>query len=273
MSISEKQFETEKAKASKIMFALVFILSCLTMNSSEFNGYNGSHGTAFMFFKFAMIIVFVIWASLENLKNTEFISKTVNITLLVITPILIFDYYVTQISGNQFLYRVWWIAYIITASAAVFLTLTAFKAEEYNKFYYSFWKCFTPLYTFTLYIGFLRTPNTGFSYNLKPGNGTFLMLKAILKKPNIDFEPYLLFFGNIIIFLPLPFIISAFFKKIKPYQLALIGFAAPFIVEGYQFFLKCGDVDVDDVILNWLGYFIGMGIYLIIKKRLLTESE
>ena len=272
MSLTKEQFETYKTKASKILFALVFVLSCLTMNSSEFKGYNGSHGTAFMFFKFAMIIIFVFWASLENLQNTEFVSKTVNITLMIVTPVLIFDYYVTQISGNQFLFRVWWIAYIMVASATVFLVLTLFKAHNYDKFYYSFWKCFTPIYVFTLYIGFLRTPNTRFSYNLKPGNGTFLMLKAILKNPNIDFEPYLLFFGNVIIFLPLPFILSAFFKKIKPYQQSLIGLIAPFLAEGYQLVFKCGDVDIDDIILNWFGYFIGMILYLIIKKRLLEKE-
>ena len=273
MSTNKKLSKIDKTKASKILFALVFVLSCLTMNSSEFKGYNGSHGTAFMFLKFAMIILFVLWASLENLKNVEFVTKTVSLTLLIITPFLIFDYYVTQFSGNLFLFRVWWIAYITVASFTVFMTLTVCKAENYNQFYYSFWKSFTPIYLFTLYIGFIRTPNTGFSYNYRPGHGTFLMLKAILKNPNIDFEPYLLFFGNVIIFLPLPFLLSAFFKKIMPYQLALIGFAAPFIVEGYQLILKCGDVDIDDIILNWIGYFIGMGIYLIIKKRLLTNSE
>ena len=273
MSIKEKLSESNKTKASKILFALVFVLSCLTMNSSEFEGYNGSHGTAFMFFKFAMIILFVFWASLENLNNIEFVTKTVCLTLLIITPILIFDYYVTQISGNQFLYRVWWIAYIMTASATVFLALTIFNRKGYSRFYYTFWKSFTPIYLFTLYIGFLRMPNTRFSYNLKPGNGTFLMLKAIIKNPSIDFEPYLLFFGNVIIFLPLPFILSAFFKNVKTYQLAIIGFLSPFIAEGYQYLFKCGDVDIDDVILNWLGFFIGLLIQQIIKKRLLTESE
>ena len=272
MSLKEKLSKFDKTKASKILFALVFTLSCLTMNSDKFKGYNGSHGTAFMFLKFAAVILFTIWASMENVNNTEFVCKTVKSVLLIITPLLIFDYYITQFGGSLFLFRVWWIAYIITASLTVFLTFTVFKAKNYKLFYYDFWKSFTPIYAFTLFIGFLRTPNTRLSTNFKPGHGTFLMLKAILKNPNIDFEPYLLFFGNVIIFLPLPFILSAFFKKIKPYQLALIGFAAPFIVEGYQYFLKCGDVDVDDVILNWLGFFIGMALFLLIKKRLL-ENE
>ncbi len=265
--------EEKKNKIKQLLFIVVFTLSCLTMNSSEFNGYNGSHGTAFLFFKFAIIILLVIWATLENIKNVLFISKTVNITLLVITPIVVFDYYVTQISGNQFLYRVWWIAFIITASATVFLTLTVAKADNYSRFYYSFWKCATPIYIFTLIICFLRIPNNGLTTNFKLGNGTFIILKRIIENPNINFEPYLIFFGNIIIFVPLPFIISAFFRKLKPYHLAIIGIAVPFIAEGYQYIFKCGDVDIDDIILNWFGFFIGLTIQQIIKKRLLTESE
>jgi glycopeptide antibiotics resistance protein len=272
MSIKEKLSKIDKTKANKIMFALVFVLSCLTMNNIELKGYNSDRGTAFMFFKFAMVIIFNLWVCLKNLKNTEFVSKTVKLTLLIITPILIFDYYVTNISGSIFLYKVWWIAYVMVASATVFFTLTVFKCENHKKFYYDFWLSFTPLYLFTLYIGFLRKPFTGLTTNFKLGNGTFLMLKAIINRPSIDFEAYLLFFGNIIIFLPLPFIFSALIKRIKPYQIALIGFAAPFIVEGYQYIFKCGDVDIDDVILNWAGFFIGMLIQQIIKKRLL-ENE
>ncbi|MBR7061108.1 MAG: VanZ family protein, partial [Eubacterium sp.] len=158
-------------------------------------------------------------------------------------------------------------------AATVFLAATIMKPKEYKEFFYDFWLGFTPIYLFAIYISFIRTPFTKLSVNMKLGQGTFLMLKAIIKNPRIDFEPYLIFFGNLIIFLPLPFILSAVLKKIKPYQLALTGFAAPFLVEGYQFFLKCGDVDIDDIVLNWLGYFIGLGLYLIIKKRLLTKSE
>lgn len=273
MSTDKKLSKIDKTKASKILFALVFILSCLTMNSSELNGYNGNHSTLFLFIKFALIIVFLIFVSLINRGNTDFVTKSVCLTLLIVTPVLIFDYYVTKISGIQFLYRVCWIAYIMVAAATVFLVLTMIKPKNYKNFYYSFFRSFSPLYMFTLYIGFLRKPNTGFSYNFKLGKGTFPLLLYIIKYPKANFEYYLIFFGNIIIFFPLPFILSAVFTKMKTYQAVLIGMAAPFIVEGYQYLFKCGNVDIDDVVLNWLGFFIGLAIQQIIKKRLLTENE
>ena len=261
-----------KNRFKEIIFAIVFILSCFTMNSDHLKGYCGTQKTSYIFMRFALIIFFLFVITLMNKKNIDFISKFVPITTVCITALLIFDYYITQFSGSIFLFKIWWISYIMVANATVFLTLTVFKTDNYKNFYYNFWYGFTPIYVFTLIICFLRTPYEKLTTNFRLGNGTFLMLKSILNH-NKSFEPYLLFIGNIIIFLPLPFVLSAIIKKIKPYQLALIGFAAPFIVEGYQYIFKCGDVDIDDIVLNWLGFFIGFLIQRIINKRLLTKSE
>lgn len=263
----------DKAKAGKLLFAFAFILSCLTMNSNNMPWYMSSNGTAFAFFKALVVFAVVFIVSLINTNNAEFVSKFTCATLIIITPVVIFDYYVTEFSGSQFLYRIWWIEYIMCACAGVLAEFIIFNKKSIKAFYYKFWKSFTPLYVFTLIICFLRTPNTKLSTNFRVGHGTFTLLEAIINNPKIDFEIYVIFLGNIVVFIPLAFIISAFFKNIKPYQLALIGIITPFIVEGYQYIFRCGDVDIDDIILNCLGYFIGMGIYIIIKKRLLRESE
>ena len=265
--------ETKVNKIKEIIFFIAFLLSCFTMNSDNLAGYWYRQSTLFIFTRFFLIIFFLSIITLINKSNTAFISKAANTILLLITPLIIFDYYVTHISGSQFLYRVWWIAYTMVASATVFIVITLIKPKNYKNYYYSFFRSFTPIYLFTLYICFIRTPNTSLTTNFKLFNGTFLMLKAIIDNPHINFEAYLIFIGNIIIFLPLPLIISAIFKKSKSYQLLIIGFIMPFIVEGYQYIFKCGDVDIDDVILNWLGFFIGLIIHQAIKKRLLTESE
>ena len=263
----------DKTKINKIKFAFAFVLSCLTMNSDNVTGYSRSAGTAFVFFKLAMIILFMSLVTFINRNNALFISKVVKVTLLTITPFVIFDNFVTNISGSQKLFRYWWMGYILASAVSVFLTLTIEKAKDYSTFYYTLWKSITPLYVFMMYICFWRAHNTNFSTNFKLGNGTFLMLKAIIRNPHIDWEPYLLFIGNVIVFFPLAFILLAFIKRIKPYQLALIGLAAPFLAEGYQYIFKCGDVDIDDIILNWFGFFVGFIIQQIIQKRLLTKSE
>ena len=260
-------------KLKKIAFAIAFILSCFNMNSNHLSGYLGGHGTKFLIFKFSAVIIFMIILTCINKSNIAFISKLVKITLWTMTPVVIFDYFVTKFSGSQFLIKVWWLAFIVVACATVFLTITFLKPKDYNAFYYDFWKGLTPIYIFTLILCFIRIPGSGVSANLKLGNGTFLLLKTLIEHPDVDTEIHIIFFGNILVFLPLSFVISSFIKKIKPYQLSIIGLIAPFIAEGYQYFLKCGDVDIDDIVLNWLGYFIGMGIYYIIKKRLLTKSE
>ena len=265
--------ESSKEKIKEILFCIVFILSCLTTDSDKLPLNYSSESIEFIILKFFLIILSLFIVTYINKNNVEFIAEFVKPTILIITVLLIIDFYTVHISGSQFLYRVWWIAYIIVAGTVVFITLSIYKPRNYELFYYNFWKSLTPLYLFSLYLCFIRKPFTGLSTNFKLGQGTFIYMKVILTGNCHGFEAYLLLFGNLIILLPLPFILSAFFKKIKPCQLALTGFAAPFIIEGYQYFLKCGNVDIDDVVLNWLGYFIGFGIYLIIKKRLLTKSE
>ncbi len=272
MSIKEKLSKIDKTKASKILFALVFVLSCLTMNSNRLHGYNGAYSKPFTITKFILIVVCVFWVTRLNINSINYISKFVKYTLWIITPIVCFDYYVTHISGSQFLISVWWIGYILIAALSVFTAVTLLKPKNYKSFYYDFWIGLTPIYVFILIICFLRMPADNLTTNFRLGHGTFLMLKAIINNPGVDSEAYIIFIGNIVIFIPLAFILSAFFKKIKPYQLVLIGLAVPFIVEGYQYIFKCGDVDIDDIVLNWFGYFIGMILYLIIKKRLLEKE-
>ena len=61
------------------------------------------------------------------------------ISTVIITAILIFDYYVTTYSGSQFLFRVWWIGAIFVSEGSLFLTATALKIKSYNKFFNYFW--------------------------------------------------------------------------------------------------------------------------------------
>lgn len=261
-----------KDNIKKLIFAVTFILSCFTMNSDHLIGYWGSKSSVYILARFGMIIFFVFTASIINAKNIGFISKFVPSAILIITALLIFDYYATNISGSQFLFRAWWIAYIFTAEVTFFLAISIYKTPEYKTLYYNFWYGFTPLYVFTIIICFLRAPFTARTINAIPFQGTFLMLKAFIHNPHISFEAPLIFFGNLFIFAPLPFVISAILKKIKPLQLAAIGLLAPIFVEGYQYVFQCGDVDIDDLILNWFGFLIGFILQQIIKKhRLVTD--
>ena len=227
-----------------------------------------------MFFRFFLIIFLMIFAILINRSNSEFIIKFVPYSALAISALVIFDYYVTELSGSQFLYRVWWIAYIIVTLATIFIVESFIMKEGYRQFYKRFWLSFTPLYIFIFYICFLRTPGSIRQINLVFGQGTFLMLKALINNINVSFEAPLMFFGNLVIFAPLPFILSAISRKLTPPIILAIGFLTPFAVEGYQYIFKCGQVDIDDIVLNFAGFLTAFIIYIIIlKKKLSKESN
>lgn len=254
----------------KVLFLITLIGSCFTMNSNKLNGYMGSNGTPFLIFKIIFIVSLMLIATIENRSNIAFISKVEPITVGITSALVIFDYYVTQISGGQFLYRVWWMVSIFTAEIVVFLTITitSSKDKDYYKFYKRFWIGFIPLYCFILVLCFARSPFAdNRSVNLELGQGTFLMLKALLESIDVTFEAPLIFFGNLTIFLPMPFIINVLAKKTRPSILALIGIMIPILIEGYQYIFSCGNVDIDDVVLNWLGFFIGLILLIIMSNR------
>lgn len=257
---------------SIFFFAIIFCLSCFTMNSDKLFGYFKYQSTVFIIIKLALVFLLVFAAGLINRKNIVFITKFEPKAVTAITVLLIFDYYVTQLSGSLFLFRALWIAAIFIAQGALFLSMTISQKDknEYNHFYRHFWYGFTPLYLFTLIICFLRNPFHGSrTTNIIPFQGTFPMLRAFINDIHVSFEAPLIFFGNLLIFVPLPFILFSFLKKAKPVHVALIGLVTPIIVEGYQYIFSCGDVDVDDLLLNWIGFFAGFALQRIIYKKLL----
>lgn len=72
--------------------------------------------------------------------------------------------------------------------------------------------------------------------------------------------------ANILLFAPLGFYIGVFSKKISRFMIAPIGIIVPVGIESLQYLLSCGVADIDDVILNALGYFLGFLFCLGIEK-------
>lgn len=80
-------------------------------------------------------------------------------------------------------------------------------------------------------------------------------------------EPYAFFniIGNIIAFIPLGFLISAFFKQ-SFLRTNLTCVAIIFMIEVAQFIFKIGFFDVDDIILGLFGCLLGFSIQFIFHK-------
>ncbi|SHI26521.1 VanZ family protein [Desulfosporosinus lacus] len=73
-------------------------------------------------------------------------------------------------------------------------------------------------------------------------------------------------FGNVLAFMPMGFLLPLIFNKLNSAKAIVITtFITSFVLEGIQLISKLGTADIDDVILNILGGFLG---YLLLMKNL-----
>ncbi len=79
--------------------------------------------------------------------------------------------------------------------------------------------------------------------------------------------------GNILIFIPVPFFLSLFFRIKSTARLVLISFLLSFLVESCQYILGIGVADVDDVILNTLGACIGVVLLRLVVGFRMKRSK
>ena len=81
-------------------------------------------------------------------------------------------------------------------------------------------------------------------------------------------EILLNFIGNYAMFIPVGVVWPYVFKELdKPWKAVLAGVAFSLVIEILQLPFYDRVSDIDDLILNSLGYFTGYGIYLLIKKQ------
>lgn len=73
------------------------------------------------------------------------------------------------------------------------------------------------------------------------------------------------FLGNVILFIPIGFVVPLLWKT-SGKRTVLIGFSTSFFIETCQIFLARG-TDVDDLILNTAGVFMGFLLFRLLQKR------
>ena len=74
--------------------------------------------------------------------------------------------------------------------------------------------------------------------------------------------------GNILLFIPIGYLIPKLWKKMRNFFLFIFcALSSIFIVEILQLFTLLGSFDVDDIILNFIGMFIGY-LGCIVKKTI-----
>lgn len=97
-------------------------------------------------------------------------------------------------------------------------------------------------------------------FNIRP----LAMIEFTFTRGYIDYELIFLFLGNIAIFLPLGIFVSAFTKNKT--LIILLPIILSSEIEFSQYFLGNGHPDVDDFVLNVLGFYMGVGIKAMLDR-------
>ncbi|MGE8535647.1 MAG: VanZ family protein [Chryseobacterium sp.] len=123
-----------------------------------------------------------------------------------------------------------------------------------------------PYTLFLLYLMFLGMGRFQYEENLLTLEPVFSTIKFI-QGPNKMIDIVMIVLGNIIMFIPFGFLGWIFpdLKKLKPLIFSFISCIV--IVEALQYFTRMGIFEVDDIILNTFGVYLGWEFYRIFEKR------
>ncbi|MBP2120490.1 VanZ family protein [Cohnella lubricantis] len=118
------------------------------------------------------------------------------------------------------------------------------------------------LLIYWMFFGFSRAAQSEYMYNLIP----FSTISHFIQHYHYRTSVWIInLIGNVVVFVPfgilLPIIAQR--KLGKHFILFLCGL---FILESIQFLSKRGNFDIDDFILNSLGFYLGYGIYKAMVK-------
>ena len=106
---------------------------------------------------------------------------------------------------------------------------------------------------------FQRETFSGTTLNLTPFKGAWATYWPHIKKGNFRSGIFVQFFGNLLIFLPLGFYLSLWWRK-KPHRwlLYLTPVLLAFVIEGCQYLFRMGQSDIDDLWMNVVGFLLGI---------------
>ncbi len=107
-----------------------------------------------------------------------------------------------------------------------------------------------------------RVPSNEYKYSLEPFRE---IRRYIIYRKEIGFFNVMLnLFGNIICFVPFGFVLPIMSNKQRGiFKITVLTFLTSLLVELIQLLSKVGSCDVDDIILNTLGGFLGYVLFAI----------
>ena len=117
---------------------------------------------------------------------------------------------------------------------------------------------------FTLFSDrFGRVDNGSYQYNLVPFNE---IRRFVTYRHYVSTRSFILnICGNFLVFAPLGFLLPIWYPKaIRWYQIILYSFSFSLCIELMQLYTRVGVFDVDDLIMNTTGGFLGWILYCIL---------
>ncbi|NIF04130.1 VanZ family protein [Chryseobacterium sp. Tr-659] len=124
-----------------------------------------------------------------------------------------------------------------------------------------------PYTLFLLYLMFLGMGRFQYEDNLIRIEPVFSTVQFV--ENNIDWKySMMIILGNIIMFIPFGFS-GWIFSRLKDLKTLLSAFiSAIVIVEALQYFTRLGVFEIDDIILNTFGVYLGWKMRCIIEKKI-----
>lgn len=108
------------------------------------------------------------------------------------------------------------------------------------------------------------------SLNLIPFRSITVYLYLMIRQPNPELLPYawINFVGNILLFVPLGFLLPCLARRVRSFLRILLTTAVLLLLlESLQLFTLLGSFDIDDIILNLLGVAFGYLIFHFARRK------
>lgn len=261
-----------------VIISLVFPFACISASlepiaGKYLGGYFGPHPFKFTVLRYIVFAVIIFALTYLNRKNIKVFTIYLPIGYCAVITFAYYDYFIGKHFIYNFSYGLWLCTTISVACFALFISATLFIKKDYKKFYKAFWRLYLLTYILILLISFIRPRDSyGLSVNTHPGGGTIQYFSYIFRHPD-DAYMVLICLGNILIFVPYAFIMKSLSDKIPDWVILITGALLPFCAEGYQYLFRCGNVDVDDIILNISGVIAGFILMKLIYRYKLKAAE
>ncbi len=258
------------------LFSLFFCACCIPSFRSIGHFVFQISTAAVLSFVCTAVIFLVFRSSLRSLADS------LSVFLLIMLSIAVYQQITAQFSldvpfSEGWIYTfyydkpltvaiVWGVSFLSTLILRLILPYTEMYAgfrADFSLFLKRSSKGFLVYYIFVLVYCFVlqRAPQTQSGVNLIPFN----MIMTYINSSTSVYESLFYFTGNFICFLPFGFLYAVSKKKPEWLRLISLPIVISLLIEVSQLLLKNGNFDVDDILLNALGFYIGVSLVFLLN--------